>query len=98
MTSLAEVFMALGREEEPGEEAEALEDLPDEVHGVEYSDLEVMSGMMSDLMIRFFKEVTDEKMDKKDLPKLPYFMLGWTRGLPNGMVGHNRLYRKSEDE
>ena len=78
--------------------ADALADLPDEVHGVEYSDLEVMSGMMSDLMIRFFKEVTDEKMDKKDLPKLPYFMLGWTRGLPNGMVGHNRLYRKSEDE
>jgi len=78
--------------------AEALEDLPDEVHGVEYSDLEVLSGLMSDLMIRFFKEVADEKMDKKDLPKLPYFMLGWTRGLPNGMVGHNRLYRKSEDE
>jgi hypothetical protein len=78
--------------------ADALADLPDEVHGVEYSDLEVLSGLMSDLMIGFFKEVTDEKMDKKDLPKLPYFMLGWTRGLPNGMVGHNRLYRKSEDE
>ena len=78
--------------------SEALKDLPDDAQGVDYSDLEVFSGLLSVVISKLFEELLGEELDEKDLPEMPYFVLGWTRGLPNGVVGHAKLYRKIQDE
>ena len=42
------------------------------------------------------KDESDLKLKAKDFPKLPYFLLAWSKNVKNGIIGKGELFPISE--
>ena len=76
--------------------AAALREAPPGVSQWDYVDLSSLTDFLLPLLDMVVEEETGEPFFGENLPKLPYFMLGWTRDAKRGFTSRLRTYPKEK--
>ena len=74
----------------------ALRDFPDQLSQVEYFDLAQVMEMLKPMIGEMMEdELDDLDLKPRDLPDFPYFMMGWSKYVKQGLVSQVTLFPRS---
>jgi hypothetical protein len=75
---------------------QALKAMPDGVRQIDYVNFDRLTQFLFPIIMDSIKDESDLKLKAKDFPKLPYFLLAWSKNVKNGIIGKGELFPISE--
>jgi hypothetical protein len=71
---------------------QALKAMPDGVRQIDYVNFDRLTQFLFPIIMDSIKDESDLKLKAKDFPKLPYFLLAWSKNVKNGIIGKGELF------
>ncbi|MBT3668107.1 MAG: hypothetical protein HN548_11575 [Opitutae bacterium] len=70
----------------------ALKAMPDGVRQIDYVNFDSLIRFLVPIVIDSIKDESDLKLRAQDFPKLPYFLLAWSKNVKRGIIGKGELF------